>query len=133
MWVLYNHFYVTLSELSVLCHKWLVHIPELDEDDNIYQSDIWDFPFRQLVSLRDCLIQFTIVHQAHYTPHRVHKMVQNALPDCWRYSHPRGDYTKGFRSRLQPLYSSLLFGLVEELAPTVAEWTLLGLLLLYAR
>lgn len=150
--VLYSHLcLVTLRELSALWNKWLVDILDLDGDG---LSDIWHFSFKQLVSLRDCLIQFKVVHQAYYTPYRVHKMVPNTPPDCWRCSHSRGDFIDIFWSypiiaehweavvnviqrvsswNLSPSLRVCLLGLVEELAPTVAERTMLGHLLFYPR
>lgn len=58
-------------ELSPLRRKWVGDIPELDEDD---WREIWDFPFSPLVSARDKLVQYNIVHRVYYTPHRLHQM-----------------------------------------------------------
>lgn len=41
----------------------------LDLDSNDW-SDVWDFPFKQLVSLHERLIQFKIVNRAYFTPSR---------------------------------------------------------------
>lgn len=82
------------------------------------------------------------------------KMAPNVPPDCWRCSHSRSDFTYIFRScpAIVPYWEAVvrvvkqvsgnyfppslrvcLLGLVDQLAPTVAERTLLGLLLFYSR
>lgn len=75
---LYSHLTVTsLPTMEKLRSKWSHDIPNFDNDD---WDDIWDFPFSSLVSLRDRLIQFKIVHRAYFTPHRLHKMNPTPLP-----------------------------------------------------
>lgn len=41
-----------LPDLCDIQQKWLRDIPDLDDED---WEDVWDFPFRQLVSFRDTL------------------------------------------------------------------------------
>lgn len=56
---------------------------------NIYDwSDIWSACFKQLVSYRDRLIQFKIVHRAYFNPSHLHKMDLNISHNCWRCSLP---------------------------------------------
>ena len=75
--VLYAHLLrVSSPELSRLRQQWGRDDPELDSEDWV---DIWDFPFKILVSLRDRLIQYKIVHRAYLTPARVHRM-RSSLP-----------------------------------------------------
>lgn len=50
---------------------WVSELPEFDGED---WEDIWDSPFGQLVSSRDRLIQFKILHKFYYTPYRLHKI-----------------------------------------------------------
>lgn len=117
-------------------------------------SELWDFPFKHLVSVRDKLIQFKIAHRAYFTPHRRHRMDSNITPTCWRYSHLTGDFIHVFWSCpaiaiywqgvLYAIVSvvhisvpmsprTYLLGLVKELAPKLATRILLSLLLFYAR
>lgn len=41
----------------------------LDNDDRV---DMWDLTLKQLVSIRDKLIQLEILHRAYYTPYKLH-------------------------------------------------------------
>ena len=112
------------------------------------------FPFKILVSLRDRLVQYKIVHRVYLTPARVHRMRSSLSPERWRCDHAQGDYIHIFWScpvitvfwsqvflEVNELFSIsivpspriCLLGLVEDLVPRVAERTLLGLLLFYAR
>lgn len=60
--VLYAHLLrVSSPELSLFRQRWMQDIPGLDSGD---WEDVWDFPFKILVSLRDHLIQYKIIHQA---------------------------------------------------------------------
>lgn len=54
--------------LHKLKSSWLVELPELDGKD---WEDIWEYPFSQLVSSKDRLIQFKIMHMLYLTPHRL--------------------------------------------------------------
>lgn len=77
---LYAHLvYVSLPPLDSLRSCWQRDIPVLDDDD---WDDIRDFPFRSLVSIRDRLVQFKIVHRAYFTPHRLHLMNPAHSPEC---------------------------------------------------
>lgn len=67
-------------KLSSLHHKWSVHVLGLGVED---WMEIWDFPL-SLVSARDRLVQFKILHRAYYTPYRLHKMASSHSPTCWR-------------------------------------------------
>lgn len=53
---------------------------------------LWDFPLRSLVSLRDRMIQFKLVHRACITPHRLQKINSVCSAKCWRYGASRGDF-----------------------------------------
>lgn len=149
---LYSHLTITsLPTLEKLRSKWSRDIPDFDSDD---WDDVWDFPFSSLVSLRDRLIQFKIVHRAYFTPHRLHKMNPDSPLECWRCGGTPGDFTHIFWTcpaivsywreildfitqitsvPLQPSMSICILGLTEQLIPTVAGCTLVGLLLFYAR
>lgn len=78
---LYSHLVMTsLPVLEKLRAQWSHDIPDLDNDD---WDDIWDFPFSSLVSLRDHLIQFKIVHRAYFTLYRLPKMNPESPLGCW--------------------------------------------------
>lgn len=47
-----------------LYSKWQIDIPGMDAED---WEDTWEYPFLQLVSVRDRLIQFKIVHRVYLT------------------------------------------------------------------
>lgn len=51
-----------------------------------------------LVSLRNRLIQYNIVHRAYLTPARVQRMRSSLSPKCWRCDHAPGDYIHIFWS-----------------------------------
>lgn len=142
--VLYAHLLrVSSPELSKLRQHWVWDIPELDSED---WEDMWDFPFKILVSLRDRLIQYKIVHRAYLTPSRLYKMMPS-LSSCWRCDHALGNYIHIFWScpvinvywsqilaevnellnvSIAPSSRICLLGWVEKLVPRVAERTLLG-------
>lgn len=124
--------------MSSLWQRWIADIPNLDNDD---WSNVWDFPFKQLVSLYNRLIQIKIVHRAYFTPYWVHKMDPSFSQCCWRWSHSPGNYIHIFWSCpaivqfwvsvLQIIQSgsgvvvpsspcACLLGLVEELDSTTA-------------
>lgn len=108
---------------------------------------------QSLVSLRDHLIQFKLIHRAYYTPYRLQKMGSSFPPECWICGGTLGGFTHifwtcpaitGFWEEvlyinlvsdipLQPSMSVCLLGLVEQLIPTVARHTMGSLLLFYAR
>lgn len=149
---LYEHLvYVSLPPLDRLWSRWQLDIPSLDNDD---WDDVWDFPFRSLVSMRDRLIQFKIVHRAYFTPHRLHQMNPTCPSECWRCGISPGDFSHIFWHcpKIQRYWSEVLdtvnrvasttlphamevclLGLIETLVPTMAKRTLVGLLLFYAR
>lgn len=83
---LYSHLcMVTLKNMPSLWQRWLT----------FQISNIWDFPLKQLVSLRDRLIQFKIVHRAFFyslqSPENWPKYLPElleVLPFPWKlYSH----------------------------------------------
>lgn len=92
-------------------------------------SDDWEviceYPFSQLVSSRDWLIQFKILHRFYLMPHRLHRIYQNFPPHCHTV-------TQSTTIPIPQQVDVCLLGLVEALAPIRAVRTLLGLLF-YAR
>lgn len=70
---------VSSPDLSKLHQRWTQDIPGLDSED---WEDMWDFPFKILVSLRDRLIQYKILHRAYITPYRLHKMRTSLSSEC---------------------------------------------------
>lgn len=136
-----------LPDLCDIRQKWLRDIPDLDDED---WEDVWDFPFRQLVSFRDTL---TIQNIAQSLLHPI-QTTQNGLiilPGVlavwlltwWFYTFfaPSLPSTgrKGIsiintiaKLSIVPTVSLCLLGLVEELVPTVAERSMLSLHFFYA-
>lgn len=145
---LYAHLvYVSLPPLDGLWSRWQRDIPALDNDD---WDDVWDFPFRSLVSIRDRVVQFKIVHRAYFTPHRLHLMNPQHSPECWRCGSSPGDFAHIFwhcpkiqqywrevldltnkvaSTNLSPLMEICILGLLENVVPTIAKRTLTSLLL----
>lgn len=79
---------ISLPAMEGFRARWSQDIPELDYDD---WDDVWDFPFRSLVSLSDHLIQFKMVYRSYY---RLHKMSSTCSPGVlevwrspWRFLH----------------------------------------------
>lgn len=116
-------------------------------------DDVWDFPFRSLVSICDRLVQFKIVHRAYFTPHRLHVMNSDHSSECWRCGTSPGDFSHIFWQcpKVQQYWGEVLnltnkvaltnipqtmeiclLGLIENLVPTIAKRTMIGLLF-YAR
>lgn len=88
---IYSHLLrVSLPAMEKLRARWLQDVPELDGDN------IWDFPFQSLVSLRDRLTQFKIIHRAYYTSYRLHKINPRLSLECWRCGGAPGDFTHIF-------------------------------------
>lgn len=135
-------------------HVWPLWAVERRKLKNIFFPGIGKICLSSLGSLRDRLIQFKIVHRAYFTPHRLHKMNPDSPPGCWRCGGTPGDFTHIFWTcpaivgywreildfitqitsvPLQPSMSICILGLTEQLIPTVAGRTLVGLLLFYAR
>lgn len=61
-------------------------------------KDIRGFPFKILVSLRDHLIQYRIVHRAYLTPPQLRKMMSSLSSKCWHCDQSSGDYIQMFWS-----------------------------------
>lgn len=95
-----SHLYSHLTMVSILVieglrARWLQDIPDLDDD----WDGIWDFPFKSLVSLRDRLIQFKLIHRTNFTPHRLHKMCSEySSSECWRCGGTPGNFSHITRS-----------------------------------
>lgn len=61
---LYSHL-VSISILP-LESRWVRDIPYLDMED---WKGVWDFPLRSLISLRDHMLQYKLVHRAYILRH----------------------------------------------------------------
>lgn len=76
-----------LDSTLIFRQKWL--------GDGIYDAedweDIWDTPFKQLVIIRDWLIQFRTLHRAYFNTHVLHKIDSTISLACWRFAHSTGD------------------------------------------
>lgn len=130
---------VALTDPTTLRHKWLLDIPDMDDED---WADIWDAPFKQLL------------HRAYLTPLRVHWLNPIIPMACWHCDRVKGDFFHIFWTCpvIQPFWKSVvdiiskvaqipftpspkicLLDLVKGLLSTNAGRTLVGLLLFYAR
>lgn len=149
---IYQHLiYESLPPLDGLLSRWQRDIPALSGED---WDGVWDFPFSSLVSIRDKLVQFKIVHRAYFTPHRLHLINPAHSPKCWRCSYTPGDFSHIFWHcpKIQQFWGEVLglinkiastnlplsmeicmLGLIKKLVPAVAKRTMIGLLLFYAR
>lgn len=108
-----------------------------------------------LVSAKDWLIHFKILHRVYLTPQRLHKIYSSHSSQCWRSTaHPAkfftcvlGLYRTGMRlfwSKISQYICSVttisvplsidvcILGLLNLLATSGAMGTLIGLLLFYA-
>lgn len=47
-------------------------------------ENMWDHPFKHLVSARDRLIQFKFLHMIYYTPARLTCIYPSSTDACWR-------------------------------------------------
>ena len=61
-------------------------------------EEVWRFPFRILVSPRDKLIQFKIIHRSHYTPYKLYKISPSNSQNCWRCADIPGNFRHIFWS-----------------------------------
>lgn len=132
-------------------NKWSLDLLNPHNDDC---DDVWDYPFQQLISTRDKLVQFKIVHHYYLTSERFGKLSVDHSTMCWRCDSPNAGFLHIFWNCLEiNLYWSwvlqfiatitniqtpleldvCLLGLVELLAHRKAIRMLLGLLLYYAR
>lgn len=67
-----------LPDLCSFRQKWIGDgIDDADAED---WKDIWDTPFKQLVSIRDWLIKFRILHRAYFTLYVLHKIDSTIIP-----------------------------------------------------
>lgn len=136
--------------LETLKAKWVADFPTLDMEN---WEEMWECSFSQLVSARDSLVQFKILHKVYYTPMHLHKIYLSIPTSCWRCDSPSANFIHIFWScpQIQIFWAEVttfilsattiqvplsvevcLLGLVEPLAPCQAVRTLLGLLLYYA-
>ena len=117
-------------------------------------EEVWRFPLQILVSLRDKLMQFKIIHRSHYTPYKLYKISSTNPQNCWRCADIPGDFMHIFWLcpkivvfwrevlRMIATVTSIileqeaeicLLGLVGENIVSVGRRTQVGLLLFYAR
>lgn len=128
-----------------------MQIPDIQGED---WDDMWDHPFKHLVSARDRLIQFKFLHRIYLTPARLSRIYPSIDSKCWRCVHSPADAEHIFWGcpTIQNLWSEVtgclsellsipvpllprvcLIGLVEEVVPSLAHRTLLNIGLFYAR
>lgn len=101
---------------------------------------MWDHLFHYLVSARDRLIQYKILHRINYTPARLAAIYCTDLAHCWhcQYSPAKFEHMFEFWQevtqtlgnitalRVPITISVYLLGLMEELAPLRVQRTLLS-------
>lgn len=61
--------------------KYISEVPEIQGED---WDDMWEQPFKHLVSARDKLIQFKFLHSICYTHARLANIYPTASTECWR-------------------------------------------------
>lgn len=131
--------------------KWEMEVPDLQGED---WDDLWNQPFKHLVSARDRLIQFKFLHRSYYTPARLAKIYGNTSAECWRCSASPANaehifwlcpHIQDFWKEVTACISDLLtvpipktikvclLGLVEEVVPRRAQRTLITILLFYGK
>lgn len=76
---------------------WRADVPELDTED---WEDIWDYPMHILVSARDRLIQFNILHRIYLMPRRLHRIYLSHPSQCWRCTADPATFQMCFGSAL---------------------------------
>lgn len=77
-----------------------------------HNPHIWEFPFTYLVSTRDKLIQFKILHRAHFFLYGLHKMSLTISPACWLCMHQSSHY----------LYNTIVNPSWAQILPAGAYW-----------
>lgn len=131
--------------------RWEREIADIQGED---WDDMWDHPFKYLVSARDRLIHFKFLHRVYLTPARLSRIYPTVSSQCWRCSHTPADAEHIFWSctHIQRFWSDIteclaevlstpvpltprvcLIGLVEEVVPSCAHRTLLNIGLFYGR
>uniref|UniRef100_A0A803K2L7 Reverse transcriptase domain-containing protein n=1 Tax=Xenopus tropicalis TaxID=8364 RepID=A0A803K2L7_XENTR len=130
---------------------WKRDFPEIDDDD---WDEATDRAYDYLVSTRDRLIQFKIIHRLHLTPLRLHHMNRRNPPQCPKCNAPEANYIHllwkcqsiqsywaqvttyiGEKTSLPNLLTPkvCLLGVIDDLTPTAHMRTLYRSLLFYAR
>lgn len=75
--------------LESLYSKWQEDFPNLDTED---WEEVWEYPFLQLIVVRDHLIQFKLLHRTYLTPQTLNKICPGAYPHCWRCGSSEADF-----------------------------------------
>ena len=140
---------ITPYDISKLKENWKKEAPGLKN-----WEEVWRFPLQILVSLRDKLIQYKIIHRSHYTPYKLHRISPSNSQNCWRCVVEPGDFIHIFwlcpkivafwseiltmiarvtSVRLEQEVEICLLGLIEGNAISKERKTQIGLLLFYAR
>lgn len=143
--VTYKEFFKKTPQAISRCReRWAVEAPGIQGED---WDDLWTQPFRHLVSARDRLIQFKLLHRSYFTPARLGKIFHTVSAECWRYSllvlttfSGGAPTSNNFGRKSLPVYRTLpmamrvcQLGLVDNVVPSCALRTLLNILLFYGR
>lgn len=83
----------TPKMLSKCRDTWSALIPDFRRDD---WDDMWDHTFGTLVSARDRLIQFKLLHRIYYTPARLASIYGTDAGECWQCAHSPADFDHVF-------------------------------------
>lgn len=149
---LYSHLiFISILPLEALRARWVRDIPYLDMEG---RRGVWNFPLRSLISLRDHMIQYKLVHGAYIMPHRLKKINPVCSSEYWRCGMNQVDfkhifwtcpYIAIFRVEVMDLLNSItsaplpvsmsvcLLGLVETILPTMSERVFANITFFYAR
>lgn len=81
---MYKSFFKKTPPAVTRCREQrMAEIPEIQGED---WEDMWDHPFKHLLSARDRLIQFKFLHRIYHTPARLACIYPSATDKCWRCS-----------------------------------------------
>lgn len=118
---------------------WEGEVPDIQGED---WDDLWDHPFKHLVSARDRLIHLKFLHRIYFTPARLSVIYPSVMADCWRCSFSPADARHVFWECPQiKIFWSGVIACIEEILMVpiplsiriCAHRTLLNILLFYGR
>lgn len=150
--VVYKELFVERPKMLAKCRDtWSALVTDFGGED---WDEMWDYPFQTLVSARDRLIQFKLLHRVYYTPARIAGIYGAGAAECRRCTADNADFDHIFW-QCQPIrefwkevthtiqkvlpvqvpvtVAVCLLGLVEEVTPRRAQRTMISLSLFYAR
>lgn len=87
--VMYKELFKRSPVALTKCREcWEGEVPDIEEEE---WDDMWDQPFKHLVSARDRLIHFKFLHRIDFTPARLAVIYPSVSSECWRYGFSPAD------------------------------------------